>query len=177
MLHVLNQGSKGTIVGSQTMKNLKSQPIVRNRSAKIVKGSSKILKFVTISLHIRKISKGNIIEFGLKMKNTRSFIVLKIILNVSPSIKSTIIGTDNRCNKRRTDSTMNPRAENIIKTLPFGVLRNRCFSRVIEKNMGIHKMSLTMKLKESYPSIEIRAFIIKLNGNTSFNVSNQYSRV
>ena len=42
--------------------------------------------------------------------------------------------------------------------------------------MIVDKISSTLKLKKSNPSIVIKS-IIKLNRNTSFNVSNQCSRV
>ena len=78
------------------MKDLKSQMIIRDGSAKIIESKHKILKFITISLHIREARKGEFIKLGFKMKNAGSLIVLKIILKAVPSIKSTIIVTNYR---------------------------------------------------------------------------------
>ena len=141
---MLYQGTKSTVVASQTMENLKSQSIVGDRNTKIVKRSSNILKFITISLHIRESSKRNIIELRLKVKNTRGFVTLKIVLNASPSIKSTIIGTDNQFKKGGTKSTINPCTNNVIKTFPIEVFGDRCFRRVIGNDMRIYKISRTM---------------------------------
>ena len=75
---------------------------------------------------MRKVRKGEIIELGFKMKDTGSSIVLKIVFKAIPSIKSTIFGTNNRGKKRRTNSAINPCANNIIETLPLGILSIRC---------------------------------------------------
>ena len=81
---------------------------------------------------------------GFKMKNARGFIILKIIINASPSIKCTIFGTDNRLEKRGTYRTINPCANNIIKPLSFEVFSNRRFGGVIEKNMIFYKIGSIM---------------------------------
>ena len=110
------------------MKNLKSQSIIGDRSTKISKRSSNSFKFVAIGFDIGEIQKRNFIKLRLKMENPGGFIILKIVLKTSPTIKSTIIGTNNGLEKGWTNRTINPCANDVIKSLLFGILRGRCFS-------------------------------------------------
>ena len=91
------------------MKNWKSQTIIRDACAKVIKGESKILWFITIRLEIRK---RDFIKLRFKMKYMRCLIILKIILNTIPSIKSTIIGRNNGWEKSQTNITINPSTNN-----------------------------------------------------------------
>ena len=104
------------------------------------------------------------------MENAVGLINLKIVFNTIPSIESTIIGANNEFEKGRTNSSIKPSTNNIIKSLPLRVFVNR-FSRIIGNNMSVHKVSLIMEFEESNPSIKIRALIIKLNGYTCLDIS------
>ena len=55
-----------------------------------------------------------LIKLRFKIKNTGSFIVVKVIFNAIPSIKSTIFGLNNRFKKSGTNSAINPCTNNII---------------------------------------------------------------
>ena len=109
------------------MKNLKSQPIIVDRNTKISKRSSNSFKYVELGFDIGKIRERNFIKLRLKMKNLGGFIIMKIVLKKSPSIKSTIIRTNNRLEKGWTNRTINPYANDVIKLLPFEIFRSRCF--------------------------------------------------
>ena len=98
---------------------MKSQLIIGDGATKVVKGSGKGLEFIIISLWIWETRERGIIKLRLKVENTESFIILKIIFDAVPSIKGTILKENNSLKKSATNSTINSYANNIIKTLPF----------------------------------------------------------
>ena len=96
------------------MKDLMSQMINANGGTKIIRSGRNIFEFIAITFHIRELSKRKLIKLRIKVKNTRSFIVVKVIFDAIPSIKNTIFRLNNRCKKTRTNSAINLCTNNII---------------------------------------------------------------
>ena len=129
---MFNPRPKSFVFRSQAMKNLESQSIIGDGSAKISKRSSNSFKFIAIRFHIGKIGWRNVIKLRLKMKNSRGLTILKVVLKTSPSIKGTFIRTNYRLKERWTNRAINPCANNVIKTWPFEIFR----TNALEESSG-----------------------------------------